>query len=257
MNWPSDDDPEVPPPLIRSVALRRMFFALITLVGVLSFGFVWGVVCDPIGLGGDCYPWLPTEEFASNTLFNVSPPVWDDSQFLGLDRFTADEMNRLHPEIEEGFNETRYRYVSADLPSTGPLVVSVNPIDRFTWGAAVLSDRDDHCYLQVSIHETENPQYGETRWGVLPRGRACVASAATPSRVRSTEPVYIPMTWWPYIALGVAMFVAGLVGTVLARPFLRSAPVGSVPEGLIRFAVYVLAMVLVVMGISTFEVGLG
>ena len=76
-------------------------------------------------------------------------------------------------------------YVPADVASDGPLVVSVNPIDAFTWGAAALSDRTGRCYLFVNVREPENPKYRHSRFGVLTDGRPCKGSEATRASTRS------------------------------------------------------------------------
>jgi hypothetical protein len=113
-------------------------------------------------------------------------------EYLVYSRYTADEMNRLLQDpdgrahllwrSEKGPSIT---YVPADVASDGPLVVSVNPIDDFTWGAAALSDRTRRCYLQVHVREPENPRYGHTRFGRLAEGRPCTGSEATRANTRS------------------------------------------------------------------------
>ncbi len=75
-------------------------------------------------------------------------------------------------------------YVPADVPSDGPLVVSVNPIDDFTWGAAALSARTGRCYLVVLVRD-QDPRYGHVRYGVLADGRPCKGSEATRASTHS------------------------------------------------------------------------
>jgi hypothetical protein len=81
-------------------------------------------------------------------------------------------------------------FVPADVPSTRPNMVSVNPIDQYTWGdAAAYSVRTDRCYLILSTEDPLNPQYGNTYYGRLAQGASCVGLAATRQTVTSsTEP---------------------------------------------------------------------
>ena len=163
----------------------------------------WAVMCDPIGLGGDCMPWAPKEPLATNSLLTGDPrSVIEPNDPSGLVRFDAAEMNRVHP--EEGFSE-RIRYVAADVESTGPTIVSVNPIDRYTWGAAAYSTQTNRCYLILLKYKSSNLQYGETLYGLLPEGDRCGGSAATEDQVTLGD--------WPYIRV----FNAGMVveGAVL------------------------------------------
>lgn len=95
--------------------------------------------------------------------------------FLGYTRFTADELNRTR----QGSDLRAIHFVPAPVPSTGPSVVSVNPIDDFTWTAASQSDETDRCYLIALVTERTNPKFGSTRYGWLPKGARCTADAAT------------------------------------------------------------------------------
>ena len=113
-------------------------------------------------------------------------------EYLVYSRYTADEMNRLLQD-PDGRAQLLWRstegpyvtYVPADVPSDGPLVVSVNPIDDFTWGSAALSDRTQRCYLEVRVREPDNPRYGHTRFGRLAEGLPCKGSEATRANTRS------------------------------------------------------------------------
>lgn len=243
-------------PAWRRVARHVAFFS-ITAVAVFVATNIWGLVCDPVGLGGDCEPWIPDVPLATTTLVHASPPVHTDTGFIGHERFTAEEMNRLHPEIKDGFNSTKYRYVPADVPSTGPLVVSVNPIDRFNWGAAVLSDRNNYCYLELHQNDPNNPKYGGTREGLLPPGEPCVASKVTPSRIRSMERPYVRTVWWPYVLSGLTALLLGILGAGLARPFLRNQPIQSASGSRLRWPLYLASVVAMMIGLITFGVGLG
>ena len=59
----------------------------------------------------------------------ASPDPWRGDRFLGYSRFTAEELNR----IEQGHDYRKIKYVEAEVESTDRTVVSVNPIDDFTW----------------------------------------------------------------------------------------------------------------------------
>ncbi len=75
----------------------------------------------------------------------------------------------------------------ADVPSTGPLVVSVNPIDDYTWGAAALSARTHRCYLVLYITDPTNLRHQTMHYGQLPEGAPCLGAAATPETVTSSR----------------------------------------------------------------------
>jgi hypothetical protein len=113
-------------------------------------------------------------------------------EYLVYSRYTADEINRLSQD-PHGRAHLPWRsetgppinYVPAGVASDGPLVVSVNPIDDFMWGAAALSDGTQRCYLVVHVRERENPRYGHTRFGRLAEGLPCRGSEATPASTRS------------------------------------------------------------------------
>ena len=86
-------------------------------------------------------------------------------------------------------NGGRLPYVPADVPSTRPDMVSVNPIDQYTWGAAAYSVRTNRCYLILTAHNPSNPRYGNTFYGRLAQGAPCVGLAVTRQTVTSpTEP---------------------------------------------------------------------
>ncbi|MCX6021075.1 MAG: hypothetical protein NTZ05_04985 [Chloroflexi bacterium] len=90
-------------------------------------------------------------------------------------------LNRMH----QGGRWRDIHYVAATELSNGPLVVSVNPIDNHTWGAAALSLRG-HCNLLLALRTpSDSIQY---RYGVLPDGMPCVGAAANPETVTATDP---------------------------------------------------------------------
>ena len=71
--------------------------------------------------------------------------------------------------------------MTADVPSTGPDVVSVNPIDAYTWGAAALSP-NGRCYVLVAVIDRTDTRFGADHYGWLAKGAKCVGSAATPTK---------------------------------------------------------------------------
>lgn len=99
---------------------------------------------------------------------------------LGYLEFTAERMQELQPGRRWGPID----YVDADVASTRPDMVSVNPIDRRTWGAAAYSLRTQRCYLKLI---TNDPGAYRTLYGWLEPGQACVGSAATRTSVTSTQ----------------------------------------------------------------------
>src|SRR5260370_28620850 len=160
-------------------ASGRIVLMLIASIGAVFGGLlVWQVACGPIGLGGDCIPWVRSPPTATESLLTGSPQDSDRTgRFIGYSGFNAVELNIVHP--ERGNQRTLIRYVEADQPSTGPLVVSVDPIDKFTWAAASLSRLTNRCFLIRWQLNRNNPQYGGTTFGALPAGAICSPSANT------------------------------------------------------------------------------
>ena len=162
----------------------RLKHLLVLLGGSILIWFVTSlasaVLADPIGLGPGIASGPPD---AQDSLLFAMPSGRDSAgAYLGLDQFTADELDRIH----EGMELRPLRFIGADMPSTGPDVVSVNPIDRYTWAAAALSSRGI-CYAIVSAHDRANPNYGSTYFGRLPHEAACVGSAASPATVTGRD----------------------------------------------------------------------
>ena len=123
--------------------------------------------------------------YAQSALQWALPTVGDSDQFIGLKRFTAAELNRTH----HGSGWGPIAYVDADVPSTRPDEVSVNPIDDFTWGAAAHSVRAHRCYVVVVATDRENPRYVSTFYGELPEGAKCIGLKATPETAKSDSPL--------------------------------------------------------------------
>lgn len=116
---------------------------------------------------------------ATATLDHLPPEPREGDVYTGLSRFTAEYLN-----MHAAARFKSITFVPADQPSTGPDVVSVNPIDDYTWGAAALSSRTGICYLLFSTIDPSNTRLGSTKHGALPRGSKCVGEAATKETVR-------------------------------------------------------------------------
>ena len=148
---------------------------------------------------------------AQSSLEYSTPSARDSAGgFHGYSRFTADELNR----IRQGSDLRSIRFVPAQVPSTGPRTVSVNPIDDFAWAAASKSDQNDRCYLILVVTERSNPGFGSTRYGSLPKGAKCAADTATLETVTGSEwPDYEGDSWnWLDAVIVSAVFWAPLVG---------------------------------------------
>lgn len=130
--------------------------------------------------------YFPGPPYAESALSWSHPdPRTGRNPSLGEMQWTADELNRVHQGHEWGV----ITFVPADVPSTRPTMVSVNPIDQYTWGAAAYSVRADRCYLTLTALDPSNPLYGGTFYGRLAQGASCVGLAATRQTVTSsTEP---------------------------------------------------------------------
>lgn len=123
--------------------------------------------------------------YAASALDWAVPDPWTSSgAYLGMGRYTAAELNRMH----WGSRWATIDYVPADVPSTRPDQVSVNPIDNYTWGAAAYSVRTHRCYLILTTHDRVNPGYGTTYYGRLPSGDPCLGAEAKPGTVTSEHP---------------------------------------------------------------------
>jgi hypothetical protein len=121
----------------------------------------------------------------SALLWSVPDPRNETDPSTGLLQFNSTRLQQLHQGSEWGPIE----FVPGDIPSTRPDMVSVNPIDAHTWGAAAYSVRASRCYLILVAHDLSNPQYGATYYGRLRQGATCVGDSANRQSVTSeTEP---------------------------------------------------------------------
>lgn len=146
----------------------------VVVVYAILISFV--VLTDPLGLrggGGGHFP---------NALNWVSPAPRADS----YEWATAAELMRSGGQEDWKEHGEEVRVVDAHTESTGNLVVSVNPIDQFTWSAVARSSTG-RCYALLLQSDRENPRFGTTYYERLPSGTPCKGERATPATVRDTE----------------------------------------------------------------------
>jgi hypothetical protein len=104
-------------------------------------------------------------------LMALPPP----EPLAGYQVLTAGYLNRTQPERAA---EGTAQYIGSDEPSTGPDVVSVNPINHYTWAAVALGS-DDHCYAVLVTGQG-------TYYARFPIGVLCSGRIATPQTVTLT-----------------------------------------------------------------------
>jgi hypothetical protein len=121
--------------------------------------------------------------YAESALQVSVPSPWTSGQFTGMDHFTADELTRIHQGAQWG----PISYVSSDVPSVRPDMVSVNAIDPYTWGAAAFSWRTHRCYLILLALDATNPMYGATFYGELSGNGQCIGATATRATVTGAQ----------------------------------------------------------------------
>ncbi|MEX2268864.1 MAG: hypothetical protein WEA75_09280 [Acidimicrobiia bacterium] len=145
---------------------------VILLAFVALFLFSFG--SDPLGLSGGGSGHFP------NALTWASPDPWAGDRFRGYEWATASELERI--DQTKGFGH-EVTFVPADKASTGNLVVSVNPIDHFTW-SAVAKVSNDRCYALIVVHNRNDPELGSERYARFAPGAPCRAELATRETVR-------------------------------------------------------------------------
>ena len=112
---------------------------------------------------------------ALSTIPLVKPSTGDTA-------ITATSLSRSQP--GQRIINVHVDYVSAATRSTGPFVVSVNPIDSSTWAGVALGN-DGRCYAMVSYKP--NPNYGQTYYARFPKDTPCQGQEANRATVRSTD----------------------------------------------------------------------
>jgi|SRR5579862_4246704 len=137
-------------------------------------------IFGPVGFGGP--------PGAGSYLLWASPqPTTPEGVHVPRSYWTAAELNSIH----QGSQFGDITFVEPDIPSTRPDVVSVNPIDEYTWGAAAYSWQTGRCYLILDALDP-NGRFGNTFYGVLPEGAPCLGSAATRDIVKDSHWPHLP-----------------------------------------------------------------
>jgi hypothetical protein len=114
-------------------------------------------------------------------LLELPPGSQPEPNYLNL---TAKELNHTQP--QRPYFPMRVEFVNPNERSTSPTVISVNPIDRFTWGAVALGS-DRHCYATLSVLDPSHSEYGQTYYARFPTGTPCRGSDATSQAVTLTQ----------------------------------------------------------------------
>ena len=117
--------------------------------------------------------------FPSSLLWAVPTPA-PSATYNNLAGKDADYLNRIDHGTQDGQHLT---YVPPSAVSTRETVISVNPIDPYTWAAVAL----DHgaCYGILMANDPSHPAYGNTYYARFPKGTPCNGSAATRQSVKS------------------------------------------------------------------------
>jgi hypothetical protein len=158
------------------LGVRSLIVVYAAVVTLFTIGMV-GLASS----GGDVVGLQQTSGHFPNALTWGSPDPWArDGTFRGYEWATASELART--DQGKGFGH-KIRFVAADRPSTGNLVVSVHPIDHFTWAATALAS-NGRCYAVLVAHNRTHPKYGTTHEARFPRGTPCKAELATRASVR-------------------------------------------------------------------------
>jgi hypothetical protein len=109
------------------------------------------------------------------------PPALNHPDYLTV---TAAQLNQTQPQRPD--YPLQVRYVGADDRSNGSTIISVNPIDQFTW-AAVAVGSDGRCYATLSVLDPNHPSYGNTYYARFPTGTPCRGSEATQQTVTLSQ----------------------------------------------------------------------
>lgn len=177
--------------------LLALIAAIVTAVRLHGKG--WGFIV----VGGGCVAYFPVfvalfgpplflepaiflgPADATRTLFWAAPVASSAPADKGMLYFTADELNREHHGY--GSNSwghiTHITYVGAHEQSSGTYVVSVNPIDKYTWSAVARSSFTGTCYAVLWYSDPSNVEYGGTLYGQWDASQPCMASRATRATV--------------------------------------------------------------------------
>jgi hypothetical protein len=139
---------------------------VLVLVGSLTYSAVTGI--QAANRANCCFPLA---------LLALPPGSDPEPNYLTLN---AAELNRTQPQRPE--YPLKVRYVGSDVPSDSPSVISVNPIDPFTW-AAVAVGTDGRCYGLLVALDPAHPVYGNTYYVRFPARTPCRGAKATTQTV--------------------------------------------------------------------------
>jgi hypothetical protein len=170
-------EPSVPS---RRRALNWVVRGILVALSLLAIVAVIDFLNDPLGLKGDLS--AVGKDARASLSYAVPSPSDDHGRFIPLRNFDA---ARMHTESD--LSSRGLRFVGSDQPSTGPNVLSVNPIDDLTWGAAAKST-DGTCYLIGLILSPPDGQYGSIVYG---------ASSARPCRGLLATRETLTQSDWP------------------------------------------------------------
>jgi hypothetical protein len=140
------------------------------LVGLVAFGVT---ALNWLDLGSSLSSHFP------GSLLWATPKGSQSATFVNLAGRNAESLNRSDNGSYGGMHLT---YVPADVASTGPTVISVNPINSFTWSAAALSDGT--CYATLMSENPRHPQFGINLFTKYPSTQPCEARFATAATVK-------------------------------------------------------------------------
>lgn len=177
--------PGEPPPVLASRTTVAVLVASVLIVAVsatlaTALVFAGRSLRLPMIFGADGRRDDLTES-ATAVLEELPPEPWDGDQFLGMMRFDEHYLNENSALALEKVN-----FVSSEVESTRPKVVSVNPIDDFTWGAAARSAKTGDCFVMVVLLDREDPRRGSFRYERF-SGGPCQGTLAVPERVTKSD----------------------------------------------------------------------
>lgn len=236
---------------------RVTMMAAATVAAFIGLATFWGMACSPFSIFGNCMPWVHDLPLATRSLLFGGPESHDSTRrFVGYDRFTADELNRVYPGSQREAITGPIRFLPADIPSTGPSEVSVNPIDDYTWGAASAMPQGP-CFLILWSADRSNPEFGGATFGVLPAGTSCVGAKAIPENVPLKDWMHVRVRQPALIDEGATFLYVGLTLVIVSHVIAlrRQRPLLSVR--VVRWALFSLGIVAMVMGMLPLLVGLG
>lgn len=135
---------------------------VVVLVGSLTYFAVTGI--QAANRANCCFP----------LALDALPPGSDpELNYLTL---TASELNRTQPQRPD--YPLTVKYVDADVVSNSESMISVHPIDPYTWAAVALGS-DGRCYGLLSALDPDHPTYGSTFYARFPPRTPCRGSEAT------------------------------------------------------------------------------